>query len=94
MSREVLMFRTQTGFKAQYHYLTLLVAEDFDEWRIVLHGPGVCIQGGRQFTGAKAKDHAQAVAMKYIHDQKHEDLLVLEQLEWQPLTPGEVLIWR
>ena len=50
------MFRTVTGFKAQYHYLTLLVASDFDEWRIILHGPGVCIQGGRQFTEEKHED--------------------------------------
>ena len=88
------MFRTQNGFKAQYHYLTLLVASDFDEWRIILHGPGVCIQGGRQVTEAKAKDNAYAAAIKYIHDEKHEDLPVQAQVEWQPLTPGEVLNWR
>ena len=88
------MFRTQDGFKAQYHYLTLLVALDFDEWRIILHGPGVCIQGGRQFTEAKAKDYAYAAAIKYIHDEKHEDLPVQEEVQWQPLTPGEVLKWR
>jgi hypothetical protein len=88
------MFRTATGFKAQYHYLTLLVASDFDEWRIILHGPGVCIQGGRQFTEAKAKEHARAVAMNYVHDEKHENLLVVENLDWQPFTPGEFLNWR
>ena len=88
------MFRTATGFKAQYHYLTLLVASDLDEWRIILHGPGVCIQDGRQFTEAKAKEHACAVAMKYVHDEKHEDRSVLESLDWQPFTPGEFLNWR
>ena len=88
------MFRTATGFKAHYHYLTLLATSDFDEWRIVLHGLGVYIQGGRQFTEAKAKEQARTVAMNYIHNEKHEDLSVLENLDWQPLTPGECLSWR
>jgi hypothetical protein len=88
------MFRAVTGFKAQYHYLTLLVASDFDEWRIILHGPGVCIQGGRQFTEVKAKEHARAVAMQYVHDENRENLSELENLDWQPFAPGEFLNWR
>jgi hypothetical protein len=74
------MFRTATGF--------------IDEWRIILHGPGVWIQAGRQFTEAKAKEHARAVAMKYVHDERREDLPELENLDWQPFTPGEFLNWR
>jgi len=88
------MFRELKGFKAQYHCLTLLVASDFDEWKIVLHGPGVCIHGGRQFTEAKAKEHAHACARGYVHEEKRADLPVLEILDWQPLGPGEWLNWR
>jgi hypothetical protein len=46
---------------------------------------------GRQFTEAKAKEHARAVAMKYVHDEKREDLPELENLDWQPFAPGEFL---
>ena len=34
------MFRPLSGYKAQYHYLTLVVAGDFDEWRVLAMGPG------------------------------------------------------
>lgn len=88
------MFRPLTGFKAEYHYLTLRVVADFDEWKVVLQGPGVCIHGSRQFGEAKAKEHARACAAEYIHREKREDLPVLEQLEWEPLAPGEWLTWR
>jgi hypothetical protein len=88
------MFRVASGFKTKYHYLTLLVASDFDEWKIVIHGPGVCIHGGRQFTEAKAKDHARACATSYIHEEKKEELPQLAELDWQPLAPGEWLNWR
>lgn len=88
------MFRALKGFKAQYHYLTLRVASDFDEWKVILEGPGVTIQGARQFTEVKAKEHAFAVAKDYIHQEKHEDLPALESLEWRPFEPGEWLNWR
>ncbi|MEK7404461.1 MAG: hypothetical protein AAB225_05085 [Acidobacteriota bacterium] len=88
------MFRTLSGFKAQYHYLTLLVAADFDEWRVIAAAPGVTVHGQRQFTEAKAKEHALALAKSYIHEQKREELPVLETLEWQPFQPGEFLNWR
>ena len=88
------MFRPVSGFKAQYHYLTLLVASDIAEWRIIVHGPGVVIQAGREFSEAKAKEQARSVAMNYIHEEKHEDLPVVENLDWQPFGPGEFLNWR
>ena len=88
------MFRPATGFKANYHYLTLMVASDFDEWRVLLSGPGVFIQGCRQFTEAKAKEHARVAAVSYVHEIKHEDLPQIENLEWQPFTHGEFLNWR
>ncbi len=88
------MFRALSGFKAKYHYLTVLVASDFDAWHVTVHGPGVCINGGRQFSESKAKEHARMCAADYIHREKTEDLPVLEQVEWEPLAPGEWLNWR
>ena len=88
------MFRTAVGFKAQYHFLTLLVASDFDEWRIILQGPGLTIHGCRQFSEAKAKQHAIAVAGSYFEEQKREDLPALAEIDWTPLQDGEWLNWR
>jgi hypothetical protein len=88
------MFRSSTGFKAQYHYLTLLVASDFDEWRIVLTGPGLTIHGHRQFGEAKAKQHAVDIAEIYFRQEKHEDLPPMPQVDWAPLGAGEWLNWR
>jgi hypothetical protein len=87
------MFRALNGLKAPYHSLTLLVASDFDEYRVLIQGPGVMIQGARQFSEAKAKEHARAIAVDYLSNQKKEDLPVLEP-EWTPLAPGEFLNWR
>ena len=88
------MFRGASGYKAQYHYLTLLVSSDFDEWKVLLQGPNVTIQGGRQFSEAKAKEHARAVAASYLTEQKKESLPLLQEIEWQPLTEGEWMNWR
>jgi len=88
------MFRALRGYKAQYHYLTLLVSCDFDHCNVLILGPGVTIQGARQFDEAKARDHALAVARQYVHEEKKEDLPVLETLEWEPFSPGEWLNWR
>jgi hypothetical protein len=88
------MFRRLSGFKAQYHYLTLYVASDFDEWRVLLQGPGFTIHGARQITEAKAKDHARAVATSYVHEEKHDDLPVILEIEWTPFAHGEWLHWH
>ena len=88
------MFRSVTGFKAQYHYLTLYVAADFDEWKVVLQGQGSIIIGVRQFTEAKAKECACKVAVDYLQNEKHEDLPPLESVEWTPFRPGEWLQYR
>jgi len=82
-----------SGFKSHYHYLTLVVISEFNEWRVLLYGPAGTIQGTRQFTEAKAKEHAIAVARSYIHDQKHEDLPELAELDWAPTAPEEWLVW-
>jgi hypothetical protein len=54
----------------------------------------VTICGTRQFTEAKAKEHAHLLATSFVHQEKHADLPVLQELDWQPLTPGEFLNWR
>ncbi len=88
------MFRPLHGFKAQYHYLTLVVAADFDEWRVLAFGPGLTINGKRQFKESDAKTQARLAAAAYIKDEKHEDLPEIEQPEWTPLTNGEYLDFR
>jgi hypothetical protein len=87
------MFRPAPGFKAQFSGLTLLVASDFDEWKIILQGNDVVIQGGRQFSEAKAKEHAVKVAESYLREEKHEEP-ASPTLSWMPLSPGEWLNWR
>ena len=88
------MFRSISGFKAQYHHLTLLAVSEFDEWKVLIYGSGVTIHGARQFSEAKAKEHALAVARNYIHEEKHEDLPVLDAVEWSPATREDWLVWR
>jgi len=87
------MFRSMSGFKAQYHYLTLLVISEFNEWRVLIYGPATTIHGTHQFSEAKAKEHAMAVARAYIHDQKHEELPVLPEMTWVPTGPEDWLVW-
>jgi hypothetical protein len=87
------MFRTMPGFKAQYDDLTLLVIAEFNEWKVMLRGPGMIIQGTHQFSEAKAKEHALAVARSYVTDQKHQEPPTAEE-PWTPITEGDWLIWR
>jgi len=88
------MFRSLNGIKAQYHYLSLLAVSEFDEWKVLVYGPGVTIHGTRQFGEAKAKQHAMEIAGKYLHEEKHEDLPALPELEWTPTGPSDWLTWR
>ena len=88
------MFRTMSGFKAQYHYLTLLVVQEFNEWRVLVYGRATTIQGTHQFSEAKAKEHALAVAQGYIRDHKHEDLSELAEVNWEPTVADDWLVWR
>ncbi|MBI4875808.1 MAG: hypothetical protein HY822_14325 [Acidobacteria bacterium] len=88
------MFRSLSGFKAQYHYLTLLAVSEFDEWKVLVSAPGITIHGARQFGEVKAKDHALGIARQYIHDEKHADLPVLESVDWAPTGPDDWLVWR
>ncbi len=88
------MFRPLSGFKAQLDCLTLLVASDFNEWKVAVVGPGVIIQGTRQFTEDKAKEHARAVAQSFLVEERHADVPGSPGLDWAPLGPGEWLNWR
>lgn len=88
------MFRPVSGFKARYHYLTLLAVSDFDEWKVLLYGDGITIHASRQFSEAKAKDHALAVARKFVHEERHEDLPDLPAVDWMPTADHDWLTWR
>lgn len=88
------MFRSANGFRAQYQSLNLVVAGDFDEWRILLHAPDVIINGGRQFTEVKAKEQAVRIAESYVREEKGEDPPATSEIEWTPLGKGGWLNWR
>ncbi len=88
------MYRSLTGFKAQYHYLTLVVVSELNEWKVLEYGPGVTIHGTRQFSEAKAKEHALAVAQNYVHQERGEPLPVLAGVEWAPAAHDDWLVWR
>lgn len=88
------MFRKSPGYKAHYQNLTLFVAPDFDEWRILVQGPSVLINAGRQFTEAKAKEHAALVVTQYYRDERHEDSSPEPGIEWTAIQEGEWLNWR
>ena len=88
------MFQSLNGFKTQYHYLTLLVVSEFNEWKVLICAPELNIQVPRQFTEAKAKESAVAAARSYIHDEKQEELPVLTDITWAPTSRGDWLLWR
>jgi hypothetical protein len=88
------MFRTMSGYKAQYQTLTVLVVEEFNEWKVLLYGPDATIHGVRQFSEAKAKEHAMAIVREYIHDRKHEDLPDTAELTWTPTAGDDWLVSR
>ena len=88
------MFRASAGYKAQYHYLTLMVVLDFDQWKILMQGPGLVIDGGRAYDCQEAESRASEIAQQYIHEEKCEPLPHLSRLEWTPLDPHACMTWR
>jgi hypothetical protein len=54
----------------------------------------VLIQGGRQFTEAKAKEAAIQVADHYIRDEKQETPAEQTEIDWVALQSGEWLNFR
>jgi hypothetical protein len=83
-----------SGSKAQYHYLTLFVISEFNEWRVLLQGPDTVIQGTRQFTEESARRHAVDVARSYIQEQRREELPDVPPPEWAPCSADNWLVWR
>ncbi len=88
------MYRSLAGFRAQYHHLTLLVVSELNEWKVLIYGPGVIINGTRQFSEAKAKEHALTIAQSYLQEEKHAQVPVLTAVEWAPTTHDDWLVWR
>jgi hypothetical protein len=88
------MFRTMSGYKAQVNDLTILVISEFNEWRVLLHGPGTIVHGSRQFSEEKAKEHAIAITREYAHDRRHEDLPNAAEWQWTPTAEDDWLVWR
>ena len=87
------MFRSMSGFKAQYQNLTLLVISEFNEWRVLVYAPGATIHGAHQFGEAKAKEHALSIARKYLDEYRHDELPVITETQWVPTTREDWLIW-
>ena len=86
------MFRQGSGYKAHCGSLTLLVASDFDEWRVLAQSSGTTIRGGREFSAEKAKAQAVQIANEYFAENSEESST--DGLEWFELEPGEWLNWR
>ena len=87
------MYRTISGLKAQYQSLKLLIVHEFDEWKVLVYGPETAIHGMRQFTEAKAKEHALDLARGYLRDRKHVDAPDGAP-EWAPTTEDDWLVWK
>ena len=88
------MFRALTGFKAQCEDLSLVVVSEFDEWRVIVHGPGIVLQGSRQYAQAKAKDHAVMLVRTYRHEIKGKDPQDMPEIDWQPTSEQDWLVWK
>ena len=88
------MFRQSPGFKAQYHYMTMTIALDFDQWRIIVQGPDVIIDGGRQPEKVPAKDQARRIAERYLREEKRETLPAVREVVWSAIDPNSCLQWQ
>ncbi len=87
------MFRSMSGFKAQYQDLTLLVISEFNEWKVLAYGQATTIHGTHQFSEAKAKEHALAVARSYVQARKEGELPSQTEVTWVPAAPDDWLVW-
>jgi hypothetical protein len=87
------MFRCMSGYKANYHYLSLMVIAEFNEWRVVVFSPDGVVLGTRQFGEVKAKEHALIVARQFVHDYKQQDLPVLPEVQWVPTAHDDCLVY-
>ncbi len=87
------MFRNMPGFRTNYGELTLLVVSEFNEWRVVLHGPAGIIQGARQFSETKAKEHAVEIAKHFLADHGRGPAPETAAVQWGPTAPEDYQIW-
>jgi hypothetical protein len=74
--------------------MTMTVALDFDQWRIIVQGPDVIIDGGRQPEKVSAKEQARRIAERYLREQKHETLPTVHEVVWTAINPNSCLKWR
>lgn len=88
------MFRPFSGFKAHYEDLTLLIVSSFDEWQVLIYGPGVTIHGKRQLGVDKAKEHAAAITASFLRDVRNQEVPAMPELEWASTDPNDWLAWR
>ena len=86
------MLRNASGYKLQCGSLTLFVASDFDEWRVLVQGPKTIIRGGREFSEDRAKVQALQIADEYMTENGEEPSAA--RANWIALEPGEWLNWR
>ena len=77
------MFRSFSGFKAQCSDLTLVVVAEFNEWKVLVHGPGVAIMGGRLFDQTKARAQAEMIAESYLREVRQQEVSTAG-LKWGP----------
>ncbi len=85
------MLRQVSGFKAECGPLTLFIASDFDEWRVLARTSDTLIRGGRAFSEAKAKEQALGIAKDYLAEFGGQ---APEDLQWAEMRPGEWLNWQ
>jgi hypothetical protein len=88
------MFRDCPGFVAQHQDIALIVALDYDQWKILLLSPAVLIDGGRKSDSIAAKDEARRLLECYIGQQSRCALPAASKLEWNPLQNGYWLTWQ
>ena len=88
------MFRKRQGFEAEYRGFSMVVTASFDEWRIMLKDADVVINGARQFSEQKAKEHAIYVADYYRREVQGEEDVDAQEIVWEELPKGKWLDWR
>lgn len=88
------MFRAFSGSKARYGDLTLVVVAEFNEWKVLVHGPDVAIMGARHFDEAKARAHAAMLAESYLREVRHLDISPGTDLTWVPTEHDDWLVYN
>jgi hypothetical protein len=88
------MFRSFTGCKAQYGDLTLVVVAEFNEWKVLVHGPAVAILGARQFDEGKARAHAAEIAETYFRERRKQEAPPAADLVWTKTDADDWLVWH